>query len=146
MHMTVSMILKSKGSEVISVRPDNTLSSVVETLAGRKIGAVLVLHGDGRVAGVLSERDVVRALAQHGSAALDMAASNFMTAEVVSASPRDSIGRVMEKMTHGRFRHLPILDEGRLVGIISIGDVVKKRIDEAVHEAQALREYVTQAG
>ena len=70
----------------------------------------------------------------------------WRSAEVVSAGPRDSIGRVMEKMTHGRFRHLPILDEGRLVGIVSIGDVVKKRIDDAEHEAQALREYVTQAG
>jgi len=122
------------------------LSSVVETLSARRIGAVLVLRGDGGVAGVLSERDVVRALARHSSAALGMPASAFMTAEVVSAGPRDSIGRVMEKMTHGRFRHLPILDEGRLVGIVSIGDVVKKRIDDAEHEAQALREYVTQAG
>ena len=75
-----------------------------------------------------------------------MPASAFMTADVVSAGPQDSIGRVMEKMTHGRFRHLPIIDDGKLVGIISIGDVVKKRIDDAEHEAQALREYVTQAG
>ncbi len=144
--MSVSLILKSKGSDVISVKPDSVLSSVIETLSSRKIGAVLVLHGDGRVAGVLSERDVVRALAQHGAGALAMPASTFMTADVVSAGPHDSIGRVMEKMTHGRFRHLPIIEEGRLVGIISIGDVVKKRIDEAEHEAQALREYVTQAG
>ena len=144
--MTVSLILKGKGAEVISVRPDSTLSAVVETLASRRIGAVLVLHEGGSVAGVLSERDVVRALAQHGPAALEMTASSVMTHEVVSADPHDSIERVMEKMTHGRFRHLPILDQGRLVGIISIGDVVKKRIDEAEHEAQALREYVTQAG
>lgn len=144
--MTVSVILKSKGAEVISVKPDSALSSVVETLSSRRIGAVLVLHSDGKVAGVLSERDVVRALAQHGAAAMDMAASTFMTAEVVSAGSHDSIGLVMEKMTHGRFRHLPIIDEGRLVGIISIGDVVKKRIDDAEHEAQALRDYVTQAG
>ena len=144
--MTVSLILKSKGADVISVKPDSALSSVVETLSSRKIGAVLVLNADGRVAGVLSERDVVRAVAQHGAGALAMPASAFMTADVVSAGPQDSIGRVMEKMTHGRFRHLPIIDDGRLVGIISIGDVVKKRIDDAEHEAQALREYVTQAG
>lgn len=144
--MTVALILKSKGSDVISVKPDNALSSVIETLSSKRIGAVLVLHDDQRVAGVLSERDVVRALAKHGADALAMPASSFMTAEVVSARPSDSIGRVMEKMTHGRFRHLPILDDGHLVGIVSIGDVVKKRIDEAEHEAQALREYVTQAG
>lgn len=144
--MTVSLILKDKGSEIISVKPDNLLSLVIETLSSRKIGAVLVLHDDGGVAGVLSERDVVRALAQHGPGALAMPASAFMTSEVVSADPHDSIGRVMEKMTHGRFRHLPIIESGRLVGIISIGDVVKKRIDEAEHEAQALRDYVTQAG
>lgn len=146
MRMIVSHILKSKGADVISVRPDNLLSAVVEILSSRRIGAVLVLHGDGRVAGVLSERDVVRAVAKHGAGALGMTVADFMTAEVVSATPGDSIGRVMEKMTHGRFRHLPILEDGRLVGIISIGDVVKMRIDEAEHEAQALREYVTQAG
>lgn len=144
--MTVSMILKSKGADVISVGPDNPLSSVIDTLASRRIGAVLVLHGDGRVAGVLSERDVVRALARHGAGALAMPASDFMTSEVVSAGPQDSIGLVMEKMTHGRFRHLPIVEAGHLVGIISIGDVVKRRIDDAEHEAQALRDYVTQAG
>ncbi len=144
--MTVSLILKSKGADIISVRPDSALSSVVDILASRKIGAVLVLGIDGRVAGVLSERDVVLALAKHGAGALAMPAADFMTSEVVSAAPHDSIGRVMEKMTHGRFRHLPILDGDRLVGIISIGDVVKLRIDEAEHEAQALRDYVTQAG
>jgi CBS domain-containing protein len=146
MRMTVSAILKTKGADVISVNPSSPLSAVVETLASRRIGAVLVLHDDGRVAGVLSERDVVRALARHGSDALAMSASSFMTEDVISASPEDSIGRVMEKMTHGRFRHLPIVDQGHLVGIISIGDVVKMRIDEAEHEAQALRDYVTQAG
>jgi CBS domain-containing protein len=146
MRMTVSHILKSKGADVISVKPDNVLSAVIDVLSSRKIGAVLVLHGDGMVAGVLSERDVVRAVAKHGAGALDMPVSDFMTSEVVSAGPGDSIGRVMEKMTHGRFRHLPILDGGRLVGIISIGDVVKMRIDQAEHEAQALRDYVTQAG
>ena len=144
--MTVALILKSKGSEVISVKPGDDLASVVETLSSRRIGAVLVMEGDGRVAGVLSERDVVRALAGHGAGALAMPASAFMTAEVVSARPEDAIGGVMEKMTQGRFRHLPILEDGRLVGIISIGDVVKRRIDDAEHEAQALREYVTQAG
>lgn len=144
--MTVSLILKAKGADVVSVKPEQVLSSVIGTLSEKRIGAVLVLREDGYVIGVLSERDVVRALAKNGVEALSMPVSAFMTVEVVSAGPDDSIGLVMEKMTHGRFRHLPIIEGGRLVGIISIGDVVKKRIDEAEHEAQALRDYVTQAG
>ena len=144
--MTVSLILKRKGGDVVSVRPDAALASVVRTLAEKRIGAVLVTDAAGGVAGVLSERDVVRALAAHGPGALDMPVSAFMTAEVISATPSDTIEHVMETMTVGRFRHVPIIDGGRLVGIVSIGDVVKRRIDDAEHEAQALREYVTQAG
>ena len=144
--MTVSLILKRKGGDIVTVRPDTALASVGQTLAERRIGAVLVTDAGGGVAGVLSERDVVRALAGHGAKALDMPASAFMTAEVVSAAPHDTIEHVMETMTVGRFRHVPILDGGRLVGIVSIGDVVKRRIDDAEHEAQALRDYVTQAG
>ena len=144
--MTVAVILKTKGSDVVSVAPGDTLASVVDTLAKRRIGAVLVLEPSGMVAGMLSERDVVRALSQHGADALGMSVKSFMTAEVVHASPAESIEMVMEKMTIGRFRHLPILDHGRVAGIISIGDVVKRRIDDAVHEADALREYVASAG
>ena len=144
--MTVSVILKTKGNDVVSVSPDELLSSVVDTLAARRIGAVLVLDAAGAVAGMLSERDVVRALSQEGPSALDKPVRAFMTAEVVHATPSESIAEVMEKMTVGRFRHLPILDQGRVAGIISIGDVVKRRIDDAVHEADALREYVASAG
>ena len=144
--MTVSSILKGKGAGVISVAPQDLLASVIDTLAAKRIGAVLVTDAAGNVAGVLSERDVVRALARHGAGALDMTASSFMTAEVVHATPNDTVEHVMETMTRGRFRHVPILENGRLVGIISIGDVVKRRIDDAEHEAQALRDYVTQAG
>ncbi|MCC6917630.1 MAG: CBS domain-containing protein [Alphaproteobacteria bacterium] len=144
--MSVAAILKAKGASVISVKPDDSLRAVVEVLSSKRIGAVLALGSEGRVAGVLSERDVVRALASHGADALDRPVSDYMTAEVVHASPSDSVEALMEKMTHGRFRHLPILEGGRLVGIISIGDVVKRRIEDAVHEAAALREYVSTAG
>lgn len=143
--MTVSTILKSKGGDVVSVNPDDTLAKVVEILAKHRIGAVLIMSGQ-EVAGVLSERDVVRALAKHGAGALEVLASSVMTANVVSARPGDTIEHVMEKMTQGRFRHLPIVHEGKLVGIISIGDVVKRRIDDAEHEARALKEYVAGAG
>jgi CBS domain-containing protein len=144
--MTVSTILKTKGNDVVSVGPEDLLSSVVDTLASRRIGAVLVLDSAGAVAGIMSERDIVRALSQDGPRALDKPVRQFMTADVVHAAPSDSIASVMEKMTLGRFRHLPILDGGRVAGIISIGDVVKRRIDDALHEAEALREYVASAG
>lgn len=144
--MTVALILKSKGSAIITVAPQDLLADVISILAAKRIGAVLVTDVAGGVAGVLSERDVVRALARHGAGALAMPAAAFMTAEVVSAGPRDTVEHVMETMTRGRFRHLPILEDGRLVGIVSIGDVVKRRIDDAEHEARALRDYVTQAG
>jgi CBS domain-containing protein len=143
--MSVAAILKSKGSSVISVSPDDKLAAVVDTLAAKRIGAVLVLAGE-RVAGVLSERDVVQALALHGAECLSRPVSDYMTSDVVHAEPSDTTEALMEKMTHGRFRHVPILDGGRLAGIISIGDVVKRRIDDAVHEAEALREYVSSAG
>ena len=144
--MTVSLILKDKGGTIITVAPQDRLAAVIDILATKRIGAVLVTDVVGGVAGVLSERDVVRALASHGAGALEMAVSDFMTAEVVHATPSDTVQYVMETMTRGRFRHVPILEDGRLVGIVSIGDVVKRRIDDAEHEAQALRDYVTQAG
>lgn len=143
--MTVSTILKSKGGGVISVNPDDSLAKVVETLASYKIGAVLVMEGN-QVQGVLSERDIVRALAKHGAETLSIKAATVMTSNVISARPGDTVEHVMETMTRGRFRHLPILEDGHLVGIISIGDVVKRRIDDAEHEAQALRDYVTSSG
>ena len=143
--MTISSILKSKGGDVVSASPDDSLAAVVDTLHVNRIGAVLVMSGS-RVIGVLSERDVVRALAKHGAGALDMKASDAMTDDVVTAHPADTVEHVMETMTTGRFRHLPIVDDGHLVGIISIGDVVKRRIDDAEHEAQALKEYVAGAG
>lgn len=144
--MTVAQILKVKGTDVVTVQPDDTLAKAVDVLASRRIGAVLVLHPTGAVAGVLSERDVVRTIAHHGADALQQKVSAVMTSEVVHTTPRETIEHIMEKMTHGRFRHLPVLDDGRLIGIVSIGDVVKRRIDDAVHEAEVLRDYVASAG
>lgn len=143
--MTVAHILRRKGSEVIAAKAADTLAHVAQLLARKRIGAVLVLDG-GQVRGILSERDIVKALAAHGPAALDMIAGDVMTAHVVSCAPHDSVEEVMEEMTRGRFRHMPVMDGERLSGMISIGDVVKERIDEAVAEAASLREYVASAG
>ncbi len=143
--MTVSAILRFKGSDVVSAKPSDTLESVARLMARKRIGAVLVLD-EGSVAGVLSERDIVKTIAAHGSDALSMPVRAAMTSVVVSCSPHDTVEEVMEEMTRGRFRHMPVIEEGRLLGVISIGDVVKRRIDDAVHEAEALREYVASAG
>jgi CBS domain-containing protein len=145
MSVAVSAILKTKGTNVYSVDTGATLADVVGILSERRIGAVLVMADDA-VAGVLSERDVVRALARDGSDCLGQPVSSYMTTAVVYGSPSDSVEALMETMTNGRFRHVPIIDSGKLMGIISIGDVVKRRIDDAVHEAEALREYVSGAG
>lgn len=139
--MTVHDILESKGGQVVSVGPDDTVSSVARVLADRRIGAVLV-RDEGRVVGVFSERDVVRGLGRYGAATLDRPVSDLMTRDVVTCRPTDTVHDVMERMTAKRIRHLPVLDNGQLKGIVSIGDLVKARIDEAEREAQDLREYI----
>lgn len=139
--MHVQAILGDKGSNVVSIRPDATILEACRLLTEHRIGAVLVLDG-GSVAGVFSERDLVRAVAEQGSSCLDVALSTVMTRNVVTCQPTDSLDDVMAVMTARRIRHLPVLDAGRLVGIISIGDVVKHRLDEAALEVDSLREYV----
>lgn len=140
--MSVASILKVKGTDVVTIRPDDTLHQSLRTLAKHRIGAVVVLGHAGEVAGILSERDVVAAIAKHGPSALDRGTSEFMTINVVTCSLGDTTEDLMEKMTHGRFRHVPVVEAGQLRGIISIGDVVKRRIDDAVHEAQWLKKYI----
>lgn len=140
--MSVASILKHKGSDVVTIRPSDTLHDAARTLAKHRIGAVVVLGGGGDVAGILSERDVVSALARSGTGALDRPVSEYMTGNVVTCTPGETTEDLMEKMTQGRFRHLPVVDGGELRGIISIGDVVKRRIDDAIHEAQSLKEYI----
>jgi CBS domain-containing protein len=141
--MSVTLILKGKSRDIFSLPPDHTIAEAVRTLAEKRIGAVLITAKDGSLAGILSERDVVRALAQDGAAALDHPVSRHMTAKVETAHESDTIPRMMERMTIGKFRHLPVVEEGKVVGIISIGDVVKYRLAEMEAETQAMRDYIT---
>jgi CBS domain-containing protein len=143
--MTVARILGEKGREVHTTQPHRTLREVVELLAAKGIGAVVVADASMSVLGILSERDVVRVIARHGAAALDDPVSRFMTSKVTTITRDDTIDHVMQTMTEGRFRHLPVVEEGRLIGIISIGDVVKRHVNMIDSERQALREYIATA-
>ena len=143
--MTVSIILAAKGRDVVTVEPNATLKSAVALLAGKRIGAVLILGVDNRVAGILSERDIVRALAEQGRKALDEPVSAAMTRKVSTCHERETISSIMERMTRGKFRHVPVVDQGRLAGIVSIGDVVKHRLSEVEHDSAAMRDYILTA-
>jgi len=140
--MYVDTILKKKGDTVITVEPDSLVSDAAQTLHEKRIGAALVLDAAGTIVGVLSERDIVRGVALHQEACLDMTVRELMTRPVITCAPGDSIERIMELMTERRVRHLPVMDDGVLIGIISIGDVVKQRISEIEHESQALKQYI----
>ncbi len=140
--MNVATILKGKGRSVTTVRPDHTLQDVTVKLAARKIGAVVVVGDNGAVDGILSERDVVRAIAERGVAALEMPVSRFMTRDVITCSETSLVDETMEMMTAGRFRHLPVVEDGSLVGIISIGDVVKNHVATVEMEVSAMRNYL----
>jgi len=143
--MTVSIILASKGREVVSVDPNATLSSAVALLAEKRIGALLVLGVDRRIVGILSERDIVRLLAERGAGALDAPVSLVMTRKVSTCTEGETIASIMERMTDGKFRHVPVVDQGRVVGIVSIGDVVKHRLQEMERDSAALRDYILTA-
>ncbi|MBI2735626.1 MAG: CBS domain-containing protein [Rhodospirillales bacterium] len=140
--MFVSDILSQKGGLVFSVTPDTTAAEVARQLSVKRIGSVLVLNDAGTVVGIASERDLVRALATHGVKAMELEVRQIMTREVVSCHPDDSIDEVMQTMTNGRFRHLPVIHHNELVGLISIGDVVKARLEETQHETEALKAYI----
>ena len=139
--MLVAEILKSKGGEVFSINPGATVSAACSELESRRVGALIVCDGD-RVVGVFSERDVVQAVASDGAAALGRAVSEYMTREVVFAGPDETVAVLMTRMTDRRIRHLPVVKESRLSGVISIGDVVKCQIAEATQEAESLRTYI----
>jgi CBS domain-containing protein len=143
--MTVKAILSRKGGDVVTIAPTASLSAAVKLLAERRIGALVVTGPDNRVAGILSERDIVRTLAERGPAALEDNVAAVMTRKVTTCTEADTIVFIMERMTAGKFRHLPVVDQGKLVGVISIGDVVKYRIEEVQHDADALREYIATA-
>ncbi|MGJ4997843.1 CBS domain-containing protein [Bradyrhizobium sp. HKCCYLR20261] len=142
--MTVRAILDTKGHKVESVESQTTLAEAAKLLADRKIGAVLVMSGT-RMEGILSERDIVRSLGERGAAALTEPVANVMTRRVVSCRPQDTVAEIMEMMTNGKFRHLPVIDGGLVVGLISIGDVVKWRVNEYETEQEALRQYIKTA-
>lgn len=142
--MTVNAILGSKGAQVISVKPDAALSAAVKLLAERRIGAVLVMSG-AAIDGILSERDVVRVLGERGASVLDEPVSAVMTRKVVTCKGADTVGAIMEKMTSGKFRHLPVVENDKVIGLISIGDVVKHRVHEYEREQEALRDYIKTA-
>ena len=144
--MQVRHILKDKGNAVIGIAPTATLAEAAALLNEKRIGAVVVRGGDGagELGGILSERDVVRAVAADGAAALGHAVDRYLTREVVTCRLGDTVEELMEMMTRGRFRHVPVLDDdGRLCGLISIGDVVKNRIAETLREAEELRVYIS---
>jgi CBS domain-containing protein len=143
--MKVSEVLKAKGDRVVTVSPEETLAGALETLTREHIGALIVCDQDEKVLGVLSERDIVYGLAKHGAPILSKPVKDVMTSDVNACSPQDTMFRAMSMMTGRRVRHLPILDDGKLSGIISIGDAVKARIEEIEAEAKALREYINSA-
>ncbi|QXM24121.1 CBS domain-containing protein [Elioraea tepida] len=140
--MSVAAILEQKGQEIFSARPDDTLEAITRLLSRHNIGAVLIRDATDAVLGILSERDIIRAIATHGAAALLLTASAVMTRDIIYGSPCDTVDKVLATMTERRIRHLPVVEEGKLIGIVSIGDVVKRRIADVEEEADQLRQFV----
>ena len=143
--MNVAQLLGDKGHDVVSVQPHRTLAEAVKILSERRIGAVVVTGADGALVGILSERDIIRAMGESGASALEGPVSRIMTSKVVTCRPQTSIDELMEIMTSGRFRHIPIVENGRIAGIVSIGDVVKHRVAEIEAESRAMRDYIAMA-
>jgi CBS domain-containing protein len=144
--MTIAAILKHKGHRISAVAPTATIAAVSQTLAEHRIGAVLVMDDAGQLLGIVSERDIVASLGAHGAATLGLTAGQLMTRDLKTATPRTSVAEAMTMMTAGRFRHLPVVEGGKLLGIISIGDVVKARIMQQEHEVDSLKAYVAGNG
>ena len=143
--MDVETILRSKGRAVATIRPDETVGAAVEALVSRNIGALVASQDGEAVDGIISERDIVHALARHGAALLALTVAEVMTRSVVTCDPTESVAELMAEMTNRRIRHLPVVQDGRLCGIISIGDVVKNRLDEIEYEARSLRSFIAGA-
>ncbi|MEX6507773.1 CBS domain-containing protein [Jiella sp. M17.18] len=141
--MSVGKILGSKGRDVVTLRPGVTVEEAAKVMAQHKIGAIVLLADDDRVAGIVSERDIVRGLAKAGAQSLTQPVKDVMTMQVTTCTVRTTVHEAMEIMTNGRFRHLPVCEDGKLIGIVSIGDVVKQRIEDAEREAREIREYIT---
>jgi len=142
--MIVKNILADKRGNVVTIEPTADLVAAAKLLAERHIGAIVILGADHRIVGILSERDIVRAVAEHGPTALNKPVGQVMTREVKTCSEDDTIEGWMGRMTTGKFRHMPVVEQGKLIGIVSIGDVVKNRVEEIEHESEALRDYIHQ--
>lgn len=140
--MTIAAVLARKGNEVVMADESMSIRDVVGLLHQRSIGAVLITNESSDVIGVLSERDVIHGLATHGPALLDMPARTIMTSPVITCRPTDSVRQVLTLITERRFRHVPVVEDGRLVGLVSIGDLVKRRIEDVEQEAEALKSYI----
>lgn len=140
--MSIASILSEKDGTVVTMTPDQSISDAARLLAEKRIGAVVITDEQGGVSGILSERDIVKGLATSGPSVLTRTVGDLMTTEVSSCTRSETIDGVMRTMTEGRFRHMPVVESGQLVGVISIGDVVKHRIKDLQHEAEALRDYV----
>lgn len=140
--MTVATMLSEKGRDVVTTSPTASIAGAIDMLAKNKIGALVVVDADNRIAGIISERDIVRAIAGHGERVLSVPLDTVMTRAVVTCRENETINDVMTRMTRGRFRHLPVVEDGRLTGIISIGDVVRARIEQVEREAEDMRAYI----
>ena len=142
MGTKVSSVLKHKGHDVVTVAPQQTVASVVKVLTQNRIGAAPVISEEGQLVGIISERDIIRGMSEHADAVLTLAADQLMTREVKTCSSEDQLVDIMEVMTLQRIRHLPVIENGALHGIVSIGDVVKQRLEEVQSEAEELRRYI----
>ena len=148
--MNVKAILTAKasgalGGDIVCIEPSADLAAAVKLLSTHRIGAVLIRGAGGRLGGILSERDIVHAISEHGAAALTLAVSQVMTRNVATCGEDDSIASIMERMTAGKFRHMPVVAKGELIGLVSIGDVVKQRVGEIEQESEAMRDYIRTA-
>ena len=143
--MNVKTILAAKGGEIVCIEPTADLAAATQLLSANRIGAVLIRGAGGHIAGILSERDIVRSLSEHVTAALSLPVGQVMTRNVATCAEDETIATIMERMTAGKFRHMPVVTKGKLVGLVSIGDVVKQRVEEIEHESEALRDYIRSA-
>jgi len=143
--MNVKTILAAKGGDTICIEPTADLAAAARLLGTHRIGAVVIRGAGERLAGILSERDIVRAIAEHGAAALTLPVGQVMTRNVATCSEDDDIANIMERMTAGKFRHMPVVANGKMIGLVSIGDVVKQRVEEIERESEALRDYIRTA-
>jgi CBS domain-containing protein len=143
--MNVETILRGKGQTVATIRPDETIAAVVDRLVSQNIGALVVSADGASVDGIISERDIVHGLADRGASLLSLKVADVMTRNVITCDPADTVDQLMAEMTNRRIRHFPVVEEGRLCGIVSIGDVVKNRLDEVEYEARSLRSFIAGA-